>query len=67
MEHQYNVGDHFIYQGGFEDLHGEIGEVISVRTHNYLCVMVTRKHPFGNFCVESWKMIPYNREPDWEV
>ncbi len=69
MIYQYVVGELFIYNGNYEDLHGEIGEVTIVQYWDeYSCILLTEKKvPFKKFRLQSYKMIPYNREPDWEV
>jgi hypothetical protein len=69
MYHQYQVGDLFIYNGNFYDLHGEVGEIIEVKDWDeYSCILLTEKKvPFKKFRLSHYKMIPYNRTPDWEV
>ncbi len=67
--YQYTVGELFIYNGNYEDLHGVIGEVTKVKGFDeYSCILLTEKKvPFKKFGLPGYKMIPYNREPDWEV
>jgi hypothetical protein len=69
MNHQYTVGDLFIYNGNYYDLHGEVGEVKTVNDWDeYSCILLTEKEvPFKRFRLKSYKMLPYKRTPDWEV
>ena len=69
MKHRYRVGELFIYNGNYDYLHGEIGEVREIKGQGaYRCALLTEKEvPFKRFRLHASKMIPYKREPDWEV
>jgi hypothetical protein len=68
--HVYKVGDYFYYCGNYPEFHGILGQVTGVKSERgyYSCRMITDIIlPIVNWRLHTKKMIPYNREPDWEV